>query len=68
MVAAVAAVGLGSAPVWAGDELATVNGRAITKEAFQSAMEGCSGANDFGKNCKWFWKKPFLTRPQDVVV
>lgn len=40
MVAAVAAVGLGSAPVWAGDELATVNGRAITKEAFQAAMAG----------------------------
>lgn len=40
MVAAVAAVGLGSTPVWAGDELATVNGQVITKEAFQSALEG----------------------------
>ncbi len=39
LIAVMVAVGLGSAPAWAGDELATVNGRAITKEAFQSALE-----------------------------
>ena len=40
LIAVMAAAGLGIAPVWAGDELAMVNGRAITKEAFQSALEG----------------------------
>ncbi len=40
MVAVAAVVGLGIAPAWAGDELATVNGQVITKDTFRSALEG----------------------------
>ena len=39
LIAVMAAAGLGSATAWAADDLATVNGRAITKQAFQSALE-----------------------------
>lgn len=40
MVAVVAVAGLGAAPTWAGDELATINGQVITKAAFQAALDG----------------------------
>jgi len=40
MVAVAVVAGLGIVPAWAGEELATINGQVITKEAFQSALEG----------------------------
>lgn len=40
MIVTAAVAGLGVMPAWAGDELATVNGQVITKQTFQSALDG----------------------------